>query len=239
LALSDLFSRLKRAEPDAGPGASSAPVAPTKALSRFISGLSGKSAPVLLDLGSVIGSNVSFFGERLGCKIVVEDLAKDIDRHVSERMLPELPTFFGTRIARGEESVDGVLCWDIFDYLDKASATALATSLVRVIKPEGLLLAFFNTVDPKPGAPPTPSTYTKHVVVDQASLQHRTYAAARGKQRPFQNRDIQRMFEPMRIVDQFLMKNHLREMLFRKPDAPKVPAERAGDAHDPDPQGAD
>ena len=35
---------------------------------------------MLLDLGPVIGANVSFFGEQLGCKILVEDLYADIDR---------------------------------------------------------------------------------------------------------------------------------------------------------------
>ena len=68
-----------------------------------MAGLAGREAPVLLDLGPVIGGNVSFFGERLGCKIVVEDIAKDIDRHVTERRLAELPRFFETRIARRRE----------------------------------------------------------------------------------------------------------------------------------------
>ena len=75
---------------------------------------------------------------------------------------------------------------------------------------------------------PVAAVYTKHVVVDQSTLQYRTYPAARGKQRPFQNRDIQRMFEPMRITEQFLLKSHTREVLFRKsagdaPAAPPVP----------------
>ena len=51
---------------------------------------------------------------------------------------------------------------------------------------------------------------------DAAHLQYRPYPAARGKQRPFQNRDIQRMFEPLRITEQFLLKSQQREMLFRK-----------------------
>jgi hypothetical protein len=84
---------------------------------------------------------------------------------------------------------------------------------VRLLKPEGVVLAFFNTHEPKE---PVEALYTKHVVVDQSTLQHRPYPAARGKQRPFQNRDIQRMFEPLRITEQFLLKSHMREVLFRK-----------------------
>jgi hypothetical protein len=228
LAFSDLFSRLKRGDAEVDTDAVAAPVSPTKALSRFLTGLMGRPGPVLVDLGPVIGANVSFFGEKLGCKIIVEDLAKDIDRHVSERRLAELPKFFEKRIAREDQSVDGVICWDLFDYLDKGSAEALARQLVRILRDDGLLLAFFNTVDPKPGAEPPRPGYTKYVVVDPVSLQHRPYAGVRGRQKSFQNRDIQRMFEPLRITDQFLLKSHTREVLFRKaagdaPAAPPVP----------------
>jgi SAM-dependent methyltransferase len=213
VAFSDLFSRRRKDEPDHDTGAAKAPVHSTKVLAKFIAGLNGRTSPVLLDLGSVTGSNVTFFGERLGCKIIVEDLSKDIDKAVKEKTLPDLPGHFGTRFSQEDASVDGVLCWDLFDYLDKNAAAALARQIVRILKPEGVVLAFFNTLEPKE---PNPAVYTKHVVVDQAHLQYRPYPAARGKQRPFQNRDIQRMFEPLRITEQFLLKSQQREMLFRK-----------------------
>jgi SAM-dependent methyltransferase len=214
VAFSDLFSRRRKDEPDVDTGAAKAPVHSTKVLAKFIAGLTGRSSPVLLDLGTVTGSNVTFFGERLGCKIIVEDLSKDIDRAVKEKTLAELPAHFTKRFSQEAASVDGVLCWDLFDYLDKQSATAVASQIVRILKPGGVVLAFFNTHEPKE---PVPAVYTKHVVVDQATLQYRPYPAARGKQRPFQNRDIQRMFEPLRITEQFLLKSQQREMLFRKP----------------------
>ena len=187
---------------------------PTKVLARFVGSLSARTQPVLLDLGPVVGSNVSFFGEQLGCKIIVEDLSKDIDRHVREGKLDELPATLSTRFPHQSNSIDGILCWDVFDYLDKNSAKKLAEQLTRILKPEGVLLAFFVTAEPQPGARPE---YTRHVVIDQNQLQHRPYAAARGKQRPMPNRDIQRMFEDLRITEQFLLKSNLREVLFRKP----------------------
>jgi hypothetical protein len=225
VALSDLFSRRRKENADSDVSASDAPVFPTKVLARFITSLSARPQPVLLDLGPVVGSNVSFFGEQLGCKIIVEDLCKDIDRHVREGKLEELPTTLSKRFSQQSASIDGILCWDVFDYLDKASAKKLAEQLTRILKPEGVLLAFFVTAEPQPGAR---AEYTRHVVVDQVSLQHRPYTAARAKQRPLPNRDIQRMFEPLRIAEQFLLKNNLREVLFRKPveaaDTPVSPA---------------
>ena len=221
MAFSDLFSRRRKDEPDLDTGAAKAPVHSTKVLAKFIASLNGRTSPVLLDLGSVTGSNVTFFGEKLGCKIIVEDLSKDIDRAVKEKTLPDLPALFAKRFSQESGSVDGVLCWDLFDYLDKHAAAALAQQVVRLLKPDGVALGFFNTIEPKE---PNPAVYTKHVVVDQAHLQYRPYPAARGKQKPFQNRDIQRMFEPLRITEQFLLKSQQREVLFRKPAAPAAGA---------------
>ena len=213
MGLSDLFSRRRKEEPDgADTGPSDSPAYPTKALARFLAILAARQHPVLLDLGPA-GTNVNFFGEELGCKILVGDVSKDIDRHVRENTLEALPAFFDSRFPQAADSVDGILCWDVFDYLDRAAGTALAKQLTRVLKPDGVLLAFFTTSDPRSSVSPT---YTRHVVVDRGTLQYRPYAAARGKQRPLLNRDIQRMFEPLRITEQFLMKTNLREVLFRK-----------------------
>jgi len=217
VALSDLFSRRRKEHAESEAGASDAPVHPTKVLARFIAGLSARSQPVLLDLGPVVGSNVSFFGEELGCKIIVEDLSKDIDRHVRDGLLDQFPAFLMKRFPQESGSIDGILCWDLFDYLDKKSAKPLADQLVRMLRPDGVLLAFFVTSEPPPGLKPE---YTRHVVVDKLNLQHRPYAAARSKQRPMPNRDIQRLFEPLRIVEQFLLKTNLREVLFRKAPDP-------------------
>jgi hypothetical protein len=224
VALSDLFAR-RRKDDDAdetGAGATDLPVQPTRALARFLAGLAASQRPVLLDLGPVVGSNVTFFGEEVGCKILVEDLSKDIDRHVQQSKTEDLPAFLDQRFPQEAESVDGILCWDIFDFLERVPAERLARQLIRVLRPEGVLLAFFSTVDPRSETRPT---YTRHVVVDRANLQCRPYKAARGKQRPLLNRDIQRLFEPLRITENYLLKTNLREVLFRKPAAAAAPTE--------------
>lgn len=214
MSFTDFVSRLRgqHAVPaDAGPPSQTCA---TKGLPRFLSALNARSQPSLLDLGSVVGSNVTFFGEQLGCKIFVEDLAADIDRHVREGRTHELPAFLEARYPQDAESVDGIICWDIFDYLERPAGQALAKQLVRRLRPEGVLLAFFHHAAPVAGAD---ATYTRHVVIDPRTLEHRTYAAARGKQRPVLNRDIQQMFAPLTITDQFLLKTHVREVVFRKP----------------------
>jgi hypothetical protein len=187
------------------------PVFATKALRKLLTSLVSRELPVLLDLGPVVGSNVSFFGEQLGCKIFVEDIFADLDRHVREGKVDALPGFLQTRFLQADSTVDGVLCWDLIDYLDRAAAQALAAQLTRVLRPEGALLAFFGTAKPRD------ARYTKYMIVDEVNLRHRSYQAARGRQAILLNRDIIRLFAGLRVSDSFLLQNNLREILFRKP----------------------
>ena len=72
------------------------PVVASKALPKFLNAISHQpGAPVLLDFGPVIGGNVAFFGERLGCKLYIEDLFADYDRHARARTLDGLPALIG------------------------------------------------------------------------------------------------------------------------------------------------
>jgi len=188
------------------------PVFATKALPKFLQTLTSREQPLLLDLGPVVGSNVSFFGEQLGCKIFVEDIFADLDRHVREGKLDQLPEFFKTRFPQTDGEVDGILCWDLMDYLDRPAAQELANQLTRMLRPDGALLGLFG------GQPvQEPPRFTKFIIVDEVNLKYRPYPAARGRQTSLPNRDIIRLFANLRVSDSFLLKNNLRETLFRKP----------------------
>jgi hypothetical protein len=187
------------------------PVFATKALKKFLATLTARESPVLLDLGPVVGSNVSFFGEQLGCKIFVEDIFADVDRHVRNNTLEDLAGFFKKRFPQDDGIVDGILCWDVIDYLERPAAQELASQLTRVLRPDGALLGFFGT------APPRDMRYTKFIIVDDVNLKHRPYPALRGRQASLLNRDIIRLFQGLRVSDSFLLQNNLREILFRKP----------------------
>jgi len=80
-----------------------------------------------------------------------------------------------------------------------------------VLRPDGALLGFFGTAQPRD------SRYTKYVIVDEVNLKYRSYPAARGRQTILLNRDIIRLFHGLRVSDSFLLQNNLREILFRKP----------------------
>jgi hypothetical protein len=185
-------------------------VVSSKALKRFLTSLSHREGPVLLDLGPVVGSNVAFFGEQLGCKIFVENLYQDLDQFAREDRCDELPAFLTKRLEQPDGGIDGVLCWDVFDYLDKPCAQALAQALIRVLRPGGVLLGLFSTTRTDT------RTYNKFVVVDDHSVHQRPYPALRGRQSVLLNRDIDKLFPGLSISESFLLLSKTREILFRK-----------------------
>lgn len=183
---------------------------PSRALPKFLSALAQRESPVLLDFGPVIGSNVSFFGERLGCKLFIEDLLVDLDRHTRAGTLEALPDTLAKRFRHDDHTVDGVLCWDFFDFLDKAASQSLASQIVRMLRPGGAVLGFFCT-----SAVPH-AEYTKYEIADEQSLRHRHHAGPGGHKHALLNRDIIKMFDGLIVSDSFLLKNNTREILLRR-----------------------
>lgn len=214
LMLSDLLKwGARRPETAASSGSAAAAdeaIVASKAFPRFVATLANREAPVLLDFGPVIGANVEFCGERLGCKLFIEDILSDLDRHLRGTATVDLAESFETRFSHADESIDGILCWDLFDFLDKGSTPALARQIVRLLRPGGAVMGFFSTAS----ADRVP--FTKYEIVDEKTLRRRSHPGVGGKRQGLQNRDILRMFEGLVVADSFLLKNNTREMLLRK-----------------------
>ena len=128
---------------------------------------------MLLDLGPVVGSNVTFFGEQLG--LPHSRRGRRVRHRGPHQEGHDRPAagFFSKRFTQPAGSVDGILCWDTLDYLDRNAAQALATALTKLLRPDGALLGFFSTTESRQ------AVYTKYVVVDPQHLRYRTYPASR------------------------------------------------------------
>jgi hypothetical protein len=187
------------------------PVVPSKAFPKFLSAISHQTdAPAIIDVGPVIGTNVAFFGERLGCKLFIEDLFADYDRHTRAGTLEQLPAAIDSRFRHADASVDGVLCWDFFDFLAKPAAQSLARQIVRMLRPGGAVMGFFCTSSAER------ALYTKYEIVDETSLRHRHHPGTGGPKYVLLNRDIIKMFDGLIVSDSFLLKSNTREILLRR-----------------------
>ena len=188
-------------------------VARSKVMPKFVAALAQRPSPILLDLAPVVGANVAFFGERLACKLYVEDLFVDVEAHARRQAKApeEDPPALALRLVRPPESVDGILCWDLFDYLDGATARTLAARLTGLLRSGGALYGLFGTT------PIDLAHYTRFVLEEEDSLRHRTYPATPARRHVLTSRDINRMFDGLKVAESVLLRSSARETLFRKP----------------------
>jgi SAM-dependent methyltransferase len=122
----------------------------------------------------------------------------------------QLPTAF----AYPDETFDAIVSWDIFNYYNPGSMTLLAAEARRILKPGGLLLGYFHAR--RPEGPETPRRYR---ILDEGRV------ACDGQPGPpllrhvYQNRDIEKMFVGLSIVELYFLKNATRELLMEKKTA--------------------
>lgn len=208
---SRLFGWARRGDtPEDGVRRDAGPAVATKVLGKFLSALSSREAPAVLDLGPVVGSNVSFLGEHLSCRLRVEDLLSDVDRLTKSGETETLPAFLEQRFPYEPGQFDAVLCWDVLDYLERPAATVLARQIVEWVKPGGAVLCVFNMVlDTAP-------VHTRYVIADVDHLHYRRSASSSPRRVVYQNRDIERLFTGLYVSESFLLQNKVREVLLRK-----------------------
>ncbi|MCX6539195.1 MAG: methyltransferase domain-containing protein [Acidobacteria bacterium] len=183
----------------------------SRALPRFFSVMRGREAPVLVDLGPVVGENVALLGDLLGCKLHIENVFGDIDRLMKDRRDSEICAELPTRFSHPDSSIDGILCWDVIDYLSQPAAAALLSELARMLKPGGMGMAVFSTIRSNE------QRYRKYVMVDEHHLRHRSYPAAQGPHRLWSSRDVQLLLANLEVDESFLLTHRQRETLFHKP----------------------
>ena len=183
----------------------------SKVFPKFLSAVARQPNPVLLDLGPVVGPNIAFFGERLACKIVIEDVFTTIERAAAAGERGSLSAALSSQFARESASVDGILCWDVFDYLDREAGRTLAARLTALLRPGGSLYGFFGTTDIEL------THYSRVTLEGEDVLRVRTYPATPVRRTVLVTRDVNRMFEGLAVAESVLLKTSARECLFRKP----------------------
>lgn len=167
----------------------------------------------ILDLGPTSPKNLEYI-TGLGHRAYNEDVlaASKDPALVIPGEEPGSTTFDVDRFSREtlkyeREMFDAVLLWDVCDYLPEPLVKPLVERLHYVMKPKGLLLAFFHTKDAGSQAP----FFRYHIVSpDTLELQ-------RGHQyklqRVFANRHVENLFQDYTSFKFFLGKENVREVL--------------------------
>ncbi len=109
-----------------------------------------------------------------------------------------------------EHHFDGCLVWDTFQFLAPPLLEQFIGRLLSVMRPGGVLLAFFSA-DEKISRMPVYS----YRIQDAKTL----LLVPRNTSRPvqyFNNRSVERLFSETQSVKFFLSRDHLREVIIRR-----------------------
>jgi SAM-dependent methyltransferase len=185
----------------------------------------------VLDLGSTSPTNIRHFTER-GHKIYSEDL-------LTASTNPELLTkdeqgndvldsrkFLADNLVYPAAQFDVIFCWNLPDYLDESLVKPVIGRLWSVLKPGGMLLAFFHTRDAGPDSP----CHRFHIVggdtleMQKIELRREARRGPTGAvhtavsdgfqlQRVFNNRHIENLFRDFASIKFFLARDSIREVL--------------------------
>lgn len=185
----------------------------SKVFPRFLSLIAAQAIeprPVLLDLGPVVGSNVTFFGERLSCKLYIQDLYAEVERALRAGTFEGVSDEFRRRLNLGGDQFDGILCWDLFDFLDASTGKALAGHLAGLLRPGGVAYGFFGTT------PIELRQHTRYVIEADNRFRLLPKPSTPVMRSVLLTRDITKMFEGLSVVESVLLKSSTRETLFRR-----------------------
>jgi SAM-dependent methyltransferase len=177
----------------------------------------------VLDIGATSASNIRFFTEK-GHRIYSQDLLEaSTDPELvtqDEQGQPALDSkkFLEDNLAYANGHFDVVFCWNLADYMDESLVKPVIARLWSVMKPGGMLLAFFHTREAGPDAP-----YYRYHLTGTDVLEMHAINAKRDRreaptrplalQRVFNNRHIENLFRDFASIKFFLSRDNIREVL--------------------------
>jgi hypothetical protein len=178
----------------------------------------------VLDMGSTSANNIRFFTDN-GHKNYSEDLlCSSLDpalrvQDEAGKSVADSKKFLEENLVYPNSQFDVVLCWNLPDYMEEGLVKPTIERLWSVMKPGGVLLAFFHTSD----AGPDSTCYRYHVTEsDMLEMQEVKFAVpgrpASEKQSPrlqrvFNNRHIENLFRDFASIKFFLTRDAMREVL--------------------------
>jgi hypothetical protein len=178
-------------------------------LDQFFSYIKGESGLSILDLAGANQSNVSFI-TNLGHRIYSEDFLRSLRFATNGDGQPHLDSFLSTNLNHPESSFDGVLVWDVLEYLSPPLLAATIDRLLRITKPGSYMLAVFQAQEKAESVP----EYSFRIQDSKTLL-----VADRGRHKPeqvFNNRSLEKLFHDFESLKFFLAKDKLREVIVRR-----------------------
>jgi hypothetical protein len=185
----------------------------SRGLEEFFGKIRDQSGLTILDLGGASQENVSFI-TNLGHRLYSENFLKVLDETFGDDPVEQsnpgrIEYFLSQALDYPEGQFDGVLLWDVLEYLTPALLAAVVDRLETIVHPRSYMLAFFQSDDKQDAVP----VFTFRIQ-ELSGLQ----VAQHGMRRPaqlFNNRSLEKLFGRFESVKFFLTRDRLREVIVK------------------------
>jgi hypothetical protein len=187
----------------------------SKALEQFFTYINDQVGLSILDLAGATQENVTFVTD-LGHKLYTQDFLRSLDDTFGADEIQEqssgsrIENFLQQNLDFPENSFDGVLIWDVMQYLSPALLNATVQRLHQIVRPRSYLLAFFNADDKNMYSPKT-----NFRIRGQNSLEL-VQRGQRKQAQMFNNRSLEKLFGQFESVKFFLTRESLREVIVKR-----------------------
>ena len=187
----------------------------SRGLEQFFTYINDQVGLSILDLAGATQENVTFVTD-LGHKLYTQDFLRSLDDTFGQDEIQEqanggrIHNFLQQNLDFPEGSFDGVLIWDVMQYLSPALLNATVQRLHHIVRPKSYLLAFFNADEKIQHAPKTSFRIQSGSTLDLVQRGQRKQA------QQFNNRSLEKLFGQFESVKFFLTRENLREIIVKR-----------------------
>ena len=169
----------------------------------------------ILDLSGANQANVAFI-TNLGHKLYSNDFVRNLELNFGDSLYDgqvnprHMEYFLLQNLNYEEQQFDGVLVWDVLEYLAAPMLPPAIDQLFRMVKPGSYLFAVFHSQERAESV----LSYSFRIQ-DARNL----LLTPRGMRRPaqlFSNRAIEKVFQRYEYVKFFLTRENLREVIVKR-----------------------
>ena len=187
----------------------------SRGLEQFFSYINDQVGLSILDLAGLTQQNTDFVTD-LGHKLYTQDFLRSLDDTfgsgdpADQGSGNRIEYFLEQNLDFQEHTFDGVLVWDVMQYLSPALLNATVERLYRITRPRSYMLAFFNADEKSLVSPHTTFRIQSHSTLDLVQKGMRQQAQV------FNNRSLEKLFSQFESVKFFLTREHLREVIVKR-----------------------
>jgi hypothetical protein len=187
----------------------------SRALEQFFGFIRDQSGLTVMDLGGANQDNINFI-TNLGHRLYSEDFVRTLRETFGSEDPGEqgnsrqIESFLQQNLDYPSAQFDGMLAWDVLEYLGPPLLAATVERIQHVVRPGGYVLAFFHADERLNYVP-----YYSFRIRDHNTLQV-TQRKARQPAQLFNNRSLEKLFQKFESVKFFLTRERLREIIVRR-----------------------